>query len=82
MLDIITPVKTNAFGSTSDKLLASTRGEVIAMMDRLHVRGAGGIVLGCTELRLPIEPGDVIYPAFDTTGLHAFAASLREAAVA
>jgi len=92
-VDIITPgeaerERLNAviFGELAQgKFLASTHDELVAMMDRLHDRGAGGIVLGCTELPLLIKPGDVPYPTFDTTELHARSAarwSLREEALA
>jgi aspartate racemase len=37
-------------------------------------RGAEGIVLGCTEIPLLIQPGDATVPLFDTTSLHALAA--------
>jgi aspartate racemase len=37
-------------------------------------QGAEGIVLGCTELPLLVQPGDTNVPLFDTTRLHAEAA--------
>jgi aspartate racemase len=40
----------------------------------LAARGAGGVVLGCTELPLALAPADVEVPLFDTTELHAMAA--------
>lgn len=45
--------------------------EVIA---RLVVRGAQGIILGCTEIMLLIGQDDSPVPIFDTTTLHAMAA--------
>jgi aspartate racemase len=92
-IEIVTPEEDDRarldeiiFGELAQgKLFDSTRREVIAMMDRLHGRGAGGIVLGCTELPLLIRPGDVPYPTFDTTELHALACarwSLRQEAIA
>lgn len=41
---------------------------------QLHGRGAGGIILGCTEIALLIGQADVAAPVFDTTALHAQAA--------
>jgi aspartate racemase len=40
----------------------------------LLARGAGGIVLGCTELPMILSNNDVALPLFDTTTLHALAA--------
>ena len=36
--------------------------------------GAQGVILGCTEVGLLIQEGDVPAPVFDTTRLHAEAA--------
>lgn len=40
----------------------------------LQRQGAGGVVLGCTEIPLLISPEDVDIPVFDTTAIHARAA--------
>ena len=40
-------------------------------------RGAGGIILGCTELPMVLSAADVPVPVFDTTALHARAAADR-----
>lgn len=40
----------------------------------LQVRGAQGVVLGCTELPLIVRQKDSCLPTFDTTALHAMAA--------
>ncbi|MBV8977596.1 MAG: aspartate/glutamate racemase family protein [Alphaproteobacteria bacterium] len=45
-----------------------------AIFERLKARGAQGIVLGCTEIPLLIQPEDCDLPTFDTTALHALAA--------
>ncbi|GEM90066.1 aspartate/glutamate racemase family protein [Oceanithermus desulfurans] len=47
------------------------------MMARLVERGAGGIVLGCTEIGLLVGPEDAPVPVFDTTRIHAEAAVAR-----
>jgi aspartate racemase len=44
------------------------------VISRLVGRGAGGIILGCTEIGLLIKEGDVSIPLFDTTPIHAEAA--------
>jgi len=41
------------------------------IIQRLILRGAEGIVLGCTEIPLLVKPGDATVPLFDTTTLHA-----------
>ena len=55
-------------------LLDSSRAELLAIVDRLAAQGAQGVVLGCTELPLLLQPGDCTLPSFDTTELHARAA--------
>ena len=37
-------------------------------------QGAQGVILGCTELTMSLQPGDGGLPGFDTTALHAMAA--------
>lgn len=44
------------------------------IIDRLALKGAEGIVLGCTEIPLLIKQGDVDTPIFDTTTIHAVSA--------
>ncbi|WP_456477275.1 aspartate/glutamate racemase family protein [Oceanithermus sp.] len=44
------------------------------VMSRLADRGAGGIVLGCTEIGLLVGSEDAPVPVFDTTRIHAVAA--------
>lgn len=40
----------------------------------LQAQGAGGVILGCTEIKMLIGQDDVALPVFDTTALHAQAA--------
>ncbi len=56
------------------QLRAESKAQAAAIMGRLVARGAEGIILGCTELGLLIEPADCHVPLYDTTRLHAFAA--------
>ena len=51
-----------------------SRRKGLAMMDRLAGRGAGGLILGCTELGLLFRPEDTKLPLFDTAVIHALAA--------
>lgn len=44
------------------------------IMARLVEAGAEGIILGCTEITLLVQPEDATVPLFDTTRLHAEAA--------
>ena len=44
------------------------------IMADLVAQGAEGIILGCTEIGLLVQPGDASVPLFDTTALHAQAA--------
>lgn len=52
----------------------SSRLEMRGVIARLVQSGAQGVVLGCTELMLLIQPEDSMVPLFDTTELHAKAA--------
>jgi hypothetical protein len=47
---------------------AACRAEEI---NRLRGAGADGVILGCTEIGLLIQPGDLDLPVFDTTLIHA-----------
>ncbi|WP_283100211.1 MULTISPECIES: aspartate/glutamate racemase family protein [Nocardioides] len=51
-----------------------SREAYVDVVRRLVDRGAGGVVLGCTEIELLIGPDDVDVPVFATTALHARAA--------
>lgn len=51
-----------------------TKERYISIMKNLIADGAEGIILGCTELPLLIQPEDVLVPVFDTTRIHATAA--------
>jgi aspartate racemase len=52
----------------------SSRRQVRAVIDDLVMRGADGIILGCTEIELLISPADSRVPVLPTTALHATAA--------
>ena len=44
------------------------------VIDRLQHAGAEGVILGCTEIELLIQPQDSLIPVFPTTRLHVEAA--------
>lgn len=48
-----------------------SRAEYLRVIASLQARGAQGILLGCTELGLIVDPADVSLPLFDTTEIHA-----------
>ena len=49
----------------------ASREQYRRIMRDLGDRGAEGILLGCTEIDLLVEPKDAPVPVFDTTRLHA-----------
>ena len=57
------------------KVLEASRGELIRIIDRYAASGAEGVILGCTELCMILSQDHHTLPVFDTTGLHAAAAS-------
>jgi aspartate racemase len=48
-----------------------SKSEYKRIMANLVDMGAQGIILGCTEIPLLVDPNDVPIPTFDTTYLHA-----------
>jgi aspartate racemase len=55
-------------------ILEESRAVYDAIIQRLVDRGAGGVILGCTEIELLVDPERCPVPAFPTTRLHAQAA--------
>jgi len=55
-------------------VLPRTRARVVSLVDELWDAGAGGLLLGCTELELLIKQSDVEIPVFPCTTLHVSAA--------
>jgi aspartate racemase len=53
------------------RILDASRERYREVMSSLVARGAQGIVLGCTEIGLLVQPGDASVPLFDTTAIHA-----------
>ena len=54
--------------------LPSTKGKMLAIIDKLIKEGAEGVILGCTEIPILIKQPDCSIPVFDTTFIHASAA--------
>jgi aspartate racemase len=52
----------------------ATKERYLAIISKLIANGAEGIILGCTEIPLVIQPGDISVPAFDTALIHSEAA--------
>lgn len=48
-----------------------SRAALLAVIDRLAAAGAQGVILGCTELMLLLDPATLPVPGFDSTALHA-----------
>jgi aspartate racemase len=56
------------------KVLDASRRTIVGLVDELWDAGAGGLILGCTELELLIHQADVELPVFPCTTLHVEAA--------
>ncbi len=52
----------------------TSRNKYLGIINDLAVKGAEGIILGCTEIPLLISQSDCKIPVFDTTFIHAKAA--------
>jgi aspartate racemase len=52
----------------------ASREEYRQVIARLVARGAGAVILGCTEIMLLVRPSDSAVPLFDTALIHAEAA--------
>lgn len=56
------------------KVLDDSRKSVVAMISELWDAGAGGVILGCSELELLVRQADSDLPVFGCTTLHVAAA--------
>ncbi|GAB3855872.1 aspartate/glutamate racemase family protein [Nocardioides maradonensis] len=56
------------------KVLDSSRRTVVGMIEGLWDAGAGGVILGCSELELLVKQADSELPVFPSTSLHVAAA--------
>ena len=53
------------------RIVEESRGMYRRILHRLAAGGAEGIILGCTEISLLVQPEDSPVPLFDTTEIHA-----------
>jgi len=58
------------------RILPESREVYKDVVGSLEAEGAEGIILGCTEIGLLLEPGDTHLPLFDTARIHAEAAAV------
>ena len=56
------------------KIVDDSRKYVVSLIDELWDAGAGGVILGCSELELLVKQADSDLPAFPCTTLHVEAA--------
>jgi aspartate racemase len=56
------------------KVLDGSRRTIVSLIDELWDAGAGGVILGCTELELLVRQADADIPVFPCTTLHVAAA--------
>ena len=54
-----------------------SRRKYVNIIEKLKDSGAGGVILGCTEIPLLIGKNDIDIPIFNTTEIHAKAALMR-----
>jgi len=57
-----------------DEINEASRAEFVAIASRLAERGADCLILGCTEVGMLLNQGNVGVPVFDTTLVHCEAA--------
>lgn len=55
---------------TKDIVLDESRAEYIRVISKLKEQGAQGVILGCTEITMVVDPKDSPVPVFDTTRIH------------
>lgn len=54
---------------------SETKDRYFSIIEKLSKEGAGGIIFGCTEIALLINPAECNFVVFDTTAIHAKAAA-------
>ncbi|WP_390405807.1 aspartate/glutamate racemase family protein [Lacticaseibacillus jixiensis] len=59
------------------KIVSASKQTLLDLIAQMQAQGAQGVILGCTELDLQVQPEDVALPVFDTTEIHAKAAAAR-----
>ena len=56
------------------RIVEESKQRYLQIIERLHERGAGGVIAGCTEIEMLVTPDDVEKPYFPTARIHAMAA--------
>jgi len=56
------------------RIEADSRQRYLQIIADLQLRGADGVILGCTEIALLLDPARSSVPLYDTTAIHAAAA--------
>lgn len=59
---------------TKGSFLEETKSKFLSIIDKLKAQGAEGVIFGCTEFSLLINPSDCSIPVFDTAFIHSKAA--------
>ncbi|HEY0428085.1 MAG TPA: aspartate/glutamate racemase family protein [Pyrinomonadaceae bacterium] len=54
-----------------DIFTAKTKRKYLEIIENLRLRGAEGVIFGCTEIPMLLKPDDCDIPSFDTTMIHA-----------
>jgi aspartate racemase len=54
--------------------LPATKARILSMIEQLALRGAEGVIFGCTEIPMLISDRECVLPVFNTTLIHAGAA--------
>lgn len=71
-IDYINSAIYNEFGKGI--FTAEAKQRFLAIIDGLASKGAQGVIFGCTEIPILLQPSDCNIPVFDTTLIHATAA--------
>ncbi|MCL1693310.1 MAG: aspartate/glutamate racemase family protein [Actinomycetia bacterium] len=56
------------------RIVEESKQRFLQIIERLHERGAEGVIAGCTEIELLVTPDDMEQPYFPTARIHAMAA--------
>jgi len=59
---------------TKDIYKKETKKKYLDIIEKLHIDGAQGVIFGCTEISLLINPSECSVIVFDTTAIHTKAA--------
>ena len=55
----------------------TSRKKYIEIIEKMKIKGAQAVILGCTEIGLLIKEKDSPLPVFDTTEIHAYTAAMQ-----